>query len=290
MYIKSMTLTVAGEASGLTCPVTVEWTFGKKRPDVIEVYQGHPSAAGRLAQVHIDEDGTPTSTTVQLPAGQPAVVVFVSPRLLDDTGTLEDTMPDARGTEWDWQSFALSGTIATPARPGTGEVKVPPRRPPTITRLETAPPVVRVLPPLPPLPPLPLNLPAVVKVPGRIRVHWIAGDDFGKFLVRWVSNDPFGRGNNPLGMDVEKGGRSGVYELKGAIPGVEYSFNVKGGWGWPGWRYTDWSAPLHTMAQPNLRGLRAYLLASGIDPAAGVRRYLQADGGSVRSFMQLSQT
>lgn len=285
MYITSVSLTVVGQASGLTCPVKVEWTFGTKTPDVVEVYQGHLSAAERLAQVHIDDEDKPTSTTVQLPAGQPAVTVFASPRLLDDSGTLEDTMPDARGVERDWQSFALSVTIATPARQGTGEVKVPPRRPPTITRLDTAPPVVRVL---PPLPPLPVTLPNVVKVPGRIRVHWIAGDDFGKYLVRWVSNDPFGRGNNPLGMDVEKGGRSGVYELVGAIPGVEYSFNVKGGWGWPGWRYTEWSEPVRTIAQPNLRGLRAYLLASGIDPASGVRRYLEADGGSVRSFMQLS--
>lgn len=287
MYITSVSLTVVGEASGLTCPVKVEWTFGTKTPDVIEVYQGHLSAAERLAQVHIDDDRTPTSTTVQLPAGQPAVTVFASPRLRDDTGTLEDTMPDGNGVARDWQSFALSVTIATPARQGTGEVKVPPKPAPTITRLETVPPVVRVV---PPLPPLPVTQPGVVKVPGRIRVHWMAGDDFGKYLVRWVTDHPSGLGNNPMGVDVEKGGRSGVYELKGAIPGVAYSFNVKGGWGWPWYRYTDWSQPLHTIAQPHLRGLRAYLLASGIDPATGVRRYVQADGGSVRSFMQLSAT
>jgi hypothetical protein len=285
MYIASLSLTVQGEATGLVCPVKVEWSFGPKTPDLVEVYLSDPGqGAERLAQVQIDEDRTPTATTVTLPAGQPAVRVFAAPRLLDDTGTPEDLMPDAAGVPRDWQAFALSATVATPARQGTGEVKVPPRAAPSIDRLELLPPrVLLVAPPSP----VASNPVLVVKLPSRIRVHWSAADDFGKYLVRWVTSDPRHRPDNPQGVDIEKGGRSGVYELKGAIPGLDYWFNVKGGWGWPVPHYTDWSSAQRTLAHPPFRGLREYLRVSGIDPSAGVRRYLQGDGGSVRSFMQL---
>lgn len=141
MYIASLSLTVVGEAIGVVCPVKVEWTFGPKTPDLVELFLGDPGqTAERLAQVQIDEDRTPTATTVDLPAGHPAVRVFAAPRLLDDTGTVEDRMPDAGGVPRDWQAFALSATVATPAQQGTGEVKVPPKAAPTITRLEIMPP------------------------------------------------------------------------------------------------------------------------------------------------------
>jgi hypothetical protein len=322
MYITSMQLKVVGDVRGLTCPVEVEWTFGPQKPDVIEVYLGQlGSTAARLAQVHIKNNRSPASTTVELPAGQPAVTVFASPRLLDETSTPTDNMPDGKGIPQSWESFALSATITLPVREDTGGANVKPRSAPfiaipttpitipttppitdpvmpgpgkprfglppapTITSLETVPPTARFV---PPLPTLPATQSGVVKVAGQIRVHWMAWDDFGKYRVQWKTDDPPGQASNPMEVDVEKGGRSGVYELKGTIPGVTYSITVQGGWA--GKIEAAWSIksnPKHIIAHPHLRGLRAYLVASGIDPAAGVRRYLLADRGSVRAFMQL---
>lgn len=315
MYITSLQLKVVGEVRGLTCPVEVEWTFGPLKTDVIEVYLGQlGSTSARLAQVHLNNNRSPTSITVELPAGQPAVTVFASPRLLDKTSKVQDKMPDGQGVPLSWESFALSAIIPTPARQSTDETSLTPRSAPaitipttppipdqvtiwpdsprrfstptepTITSLEAVPPTAQVV---PPLPALPATQSGVVKVPGQIRVHWTAQDDFGKFRVRWRTDDPSGQGSNPREVDVEKGGRSGVYELKGTIPGVTYSFNVQGGWaGLSESSWSFWSKSKNIIAHP-LRGLRAYLVASGIDPAAGVRRYLSADRGSVRAFMQL---
>lgn len=315
MYITSMQLKVVGEVRGLTCPVEVEWTFGPQKPDVIEIYLGQlGSLAARLAQVHLNNDRSPASTTVELPAGQPAVTVFASPRLLDETSSPREKMPDDKGIPQSWESFALSATIQIPAREDTGGANVKPRSAPpitipttppitdpvmpepgkprfgpppapTITSLETVPPTAQLV---PPLPALPATQSGVVKVPGQIRVHWMARDDFGKYRVRWTTDDPSGQGRNPMEVDIEKGGRSGVYELKGTIPGLTYLFNVQGGWaGLSEASWSSWSELKHIIAHPHLRGLRAYLVASGIDPAAGVRRYLSADRGSVRAFMQL---
>ena len=315
MYITSMQLKVVGEVGGLTCPVEVEWTFGPQKPDVIEVYLGQlGSIAARLAQVHINNNRSPASTTVELPAGQPAVTVFASPRLLDETSTPTDNMPDDKGIPQSWESFALSATIKIPAREDTGVLNVKPRSAPsitipttppitdpvmpepgkprfglppapTITSLETLPPTARFV---PPLPALPATQSGVVKVPGQIRVHWMAEVNFGKYRVGWKKDVPPGQASNPMGVDVEKGGRSGVCELKGTIPGVTYLINVQGGWaGLDEAAWSIWSKPKPIIAHPHLRGLRAYLVASGIDPAAGVRRYLLADRGSVRAFMQL---
>jgi hypothetical protein len=319
MYITSMQLKVVGEVRGLTCPVEVEWTIGPQKPDFIEVYLGQlGSTAARLAQVHINNNLSPASTTVELPAGQPALTVFASPRLLDETSTPTDNMPDGRGIPQSWESFALSATITIPAREDTGGANVKPRSAPsitipttpinipitppitepvvpwpsfgplsapTITSLETVPPTVRFV---PPLPTLPATQSGVVKVPGQIRVHWMASAVFGKYRVGWKKDVPPGQASNPMGVVVEKGGRSGVYEIKGTIPGVTYLITVEGGWvGKTEDAWSNQSEPERITAHPHLRGLRAYLVASGIDPAAGVRRYLLADRGSVRAFMQL---
>lgn len=289
MYIVSFTLEQVGRASGSVCPVKVEWIFGPKLPDVVEVYRGHPSNAELVARVAIEGARDRTSTTVSLPAGAP-VMVAVCPRLLDDEGTLQDTQPDAQGVARDWVSFALLDSIMTVASEGTGTVVPdPPKAAPTINEVVSLPAAAQVL-SLPP-PPIGPATPMVVKVGHRIRVRWHALHEHDKFLVGWTTNDPAHPGN-PRGITVDEDGKSGTYVLAGAHPGVEYSFNVKGGsrdfLDWV-FTYTDWSPPVAVVARPSLRGLREYLLASDIDPAGGVRRYLLADAGSVRSFMQLTE-
>lgn len=284
MYIESIELEQIGEATGLTCEVLVRWTFGDDRVARVQIYRGPLGNAEPLRSEDI-EAGKPTSTTVTVPSGHPQVEIFVCPRLVDDEGVPTDLMPDDHGEQRDWQAFAVARTIATRARQGTGEVHAEAKPAPTITGLTTIPAAVGLLPAVPGT-----SGTLVAKVPNRIRVHWIAGDDLDKYLVRWVSNDPRGRGNNPKGVDAEQDGKSGSFVLEGTIPGVEYSFNVKGAentflGNFP--RYTDWSGSRSVVAQPNLTGLRAYLLHSGLDPRAGVRRYLAADGGRVRAFMQL---
>lgn len=286
MYITSFTLEQVGPARGLMCPVKIEWVFGPKLPDVVEVYRGHPSNAEPMAQVVIDDKDDRTSTTITLPAGAPELVA-VCPRLRGDDGRLQDTLPDAQGVARDWVAFALLGTITTVASAGTGTVVPdPPKAAPSISEVVSLPPAVQVL----PLPPIGAGTPMVVKVGHRIRVRWHALHEHDKFLVAWTTNDPTRPGNR-RGVTVDEDGKSGTYVLDGTSPGVEYSFNVKGGsrdvLDWV-FTYTDWSPPVAVVARPSLRGLREYLRASGIDPAGGARRYLLADAGSVRSFMQLA--
>lgn len=286
MYITSFTLEQVGPARGLMCPVKIEWVFGPKLPDVVEVYRGHPSNAEPMAQVVIDDKDDRTSTTITLPAGAPELVA-VCPRLRGDDGRLQDTLPDAQGVARDWVAFALLDTITTVASAGTGTViPDPPKAAPSISEVVSLPPAVQVL----SLPPIGAGTPMVVKVGHRIRVRWHALHEHDKFLVAWTTNDPTRPGNR-RGVTVDEDGKSGTYVLDGTSPGVEYLFNVKGGsrdvLDWV-FTYTDWSPPVAVVARPSLRGLREYLRASGIDPAGGARRYLLADAGSVRSFMQLA--
>lgn len=285
MYIESIELEQTAEATGLTCTVEVRWTFGDQDVDLVEVYRGPLDNAEKLASVSI-KGGKPTSTKVELPAGNPQVTVFVCPRLVDHT-TLEDTMPDEAGTQRSWETFAVSRTIATRAAPGAGTVKRKVKLPPTITSVTTIPAALGVSLVLHPVSGLPFT-----KVPNRIRVFWL-GDDFDEYTVRWMTNHPIQIGSNDKGVEVEPqdDDRSGLFVLHGAIPGLTYTFRVKGtddpliGSD----TESDWSTPVSFVAQPNLTGLRAYLVHSGVDPRGGVRRWLAAeDAGRVRRFMQLA--
>ena len=291
MYITAITLEQVGEATGPTCLVRVRWTFGPRIPDLVEVYEDVHSdvtLSTPLGSVHIEGRG-PTEVTLSVQAGHLQLRIAVAPRLLDDNGTRLAEMPDAEGEPHAWHAFKVTGVITTVASAGTGTVVPDPPKPaPTIREVVSLPAAVQVL--SLPLPPIGPATPTVVKLGHRIRVRWHALHEHDKFLVAWTTNDPT-RPGNPRGVTVDEDGKSGTYVLHGTRPGVEYSFNVKGGsrdfFDWV-FTYTDWSPPMAVVARPNLRGLRDYLLASDIDPADGVRRYLLADAGSVRSFMQLA--
>jgi hypothetical protein len=73
------------------------------------------------------------------------------------------------------------------------------------------------------------------------------------------------------------------------MPGLEYEFSVKGRGAGLGIfvYYSEWSLPKRVVADENLTSLRQYLLLSGLKATNGIRQYLFADSGSLRSFMQL---
>jgi hypothetical protein len=282
MYITTITLEQVGEATGSTCPVRVRWTFGHQIPDLVEVYEDVHSdviLSTLRGSVHIEGRG-PTEVTLPLPAGHPMLHIAVAPRLLDDNGTPLTQMPDAEGELHAWHAFKVTGVITTT----TSQDPAPPPEPepiPTLADPVSFPAVVQVLP----------GMPLVAKLGGRIRVQWTAARDYDRYELSWTTNHPIGLGGNVAGMVVDVDGPSGSFVLHDAIAGLEYSFRVKGvATGFLGLDPTrsDWSPPRSVVARANLRGLREYMTASGLDPAAGVRRYLLADAGSVRSFMQLA--
>jgi hypothetical protein len=282
MYITTITLEQVGEASGSKCPVRVRWTFGPRIPDLVEVYEDVHSdvtPSTLLGSVHIEGRG-PTEVTLPLPAGHPRLHIAVVPRLLDDDGSPLAKMPDAQGEQHAWHAFKVTGVITTTAR----QDPEPPPEPEPIPALAdpvSFPAVVQVLP----------GMPLLAKLGGRIRVQWTAARDYDRYELSWTTNHPIGLGGNVAGMVVDGDGASGSFVLHDAIAGLEYAFAVRGvATGFLGLDPTrsDWSPPRRVVARAKLRGLREYAIASGLDPAAGVRRYLLADAGSVRSFMQLA--
>jgi hypothetical protein len=275
MYLTSLNAKQTGEANGLTCPVLIEWSFGDLLPNVVEIYaDGAP-----IDQLKVKSSKDPTSITVSLPAGT-VIKVSVCPRLVKDD-TLLDQMPNAQGVNQYWESFCLFQNITTKAKPGTGEVTPKPPPPaPTITTVEAVPASVIFLRTL---------LPTIIKLKGGVRVSWISSYDFSSFLVlyRWDSKD-FGPRTGQQGVD--EGGKSGSFVLRAVTPGLEYELSVKGRDSgllslFP--TYSNWASPVKIVAQKNLSSLQQYLRISGLDGTSGIRQYLFADAGSLRSFMQI---
>lgn len=288
MYIKDFTLEQVGDATGQNCPVKVQWTFGSAVPQRVEIYEdvaSNVTLSTSFGQVTI-VDRQPNTVTVWMPAGRARLDIALVPRRLDSNGAPLTEMPDAEGVMRKWYEHKLVRSITTRGN----DVMPPPSglSPPEIREVEATLARAEVV-SLPTGNPLVSSI--VVKHPPKLKVTWVAGRSYYAYLVRWESNDPLGRsGNNPNGVDADQDGASGSFVLSGAIPGVQYSFNVKGRsdntWG-SNPKYSDWSTPKMGVV-PQLTSLLAYLRESNIDPAGGVRRYLLADAGSVRSFMQLA--
>jgi hypothetical protein len=271
MYLTSLNIKQVGEASGLTCPVLVEWSYGDRLPDVVEIYADD----ARKVQFDVKNSQQQTSTTVSLAAGT-VVRVSVCPRLVEN-GVLQAQMPNAQGNHQYWESFCLVQSITTKAKPGTGEVSPkPPKSAPTITSLEAIPAYVRLQ---------SFPTPSLIKITGEIRVFWVSVE-FDSFLVRWAFNV-----SGVREIQTDDGGSSGSFRLMdGVLSGLEYEFSVKGrdsGLFGLTPTYSDWSTPKKVVAQKNLTSLRQYLQISGLDASDGIKQYLFADAGSLRSFMQL---
>jgi hypothetical protein len=275
MYLTSLNIKQTGEANGSTCPVLIEWSFGDRLPDVVEIYAGDT----RIEQLNVKSAKDPTSITVSLQAGT-VVRVSLCPRLAENN-TLRDQMPDAQGNNQYWESFCLVQTITTKGKPGTGEItSKPPPPAPTITTVEAVPASVLFL---------RTPFPTITKLKGGIRVSWISSYDFSSFLVlyRWNSEE-FGLMTSQQG--VEEGGKSGLFVLRDITPGLQHELSVKGrdaGFLGSFPFYSDWSSPVKIAAQKNLSSLSQYLRLSSLDGKNGIRQYLFTDAGSIRSFMQL---
>lgn len=272
MYLTSLNVKQVGEASGLTCPVLVEWSYGDRLPSVVEIYADDT----RIEQLTVRNSKDPISTTVSLRAGS-FVRVSVCPRFVENN-TLQDQMPNSQGNNQYWESFCLIQSITTKGKPGTGEVpsKSPPPAP-TITFAEAVPASVMLL---------NTPFPTILKQKGGIRVSWISSHDFSSFRVL------FGRSEIASHeIDIEEGGKSGsFYRSEGVIPGLEYEFIVRGrDSGFLGFfpTYSNWSSLVTIVAKKNLTSLRQYLRTSDLDGTNGIRQYLFADAGGLRSFMQL---
>jgi hypothetical protein len=284
MYITSLKATQTGEADGLFCPVLVEWSFGNRLPNIVEIYADDTP----IQQLTVKDSKNPISTTVSLRAGS-IVKVSVCPRFVKDDSR-QDKMPNAQGENQSWESFCLIESITTRAKAGTGEVTSKKRAIPQINSIETIPASAALIPPL------------LIKQKNRIRVRWSCSEDYGSYLVGWRSNyDQWNDGSPrrqwridkfaPVGGEIrtEEGGKSASFDLEAVMPGLEYEFSVKGRGAGLGIfeYYSEWSLPKRVVADENLTSLRQYLLLSGLKATNGIRQYLFADSGSLRSFMQL---
>lgn len=280
MYLTSLNARQVGEASGLTCPVLIEWEYGNQLPDIVEIY----SDGAKVAEIDVVASLQQKSTTVSLPAGT-LVQVHVCGRLFE-----QETLPDETGREQYWKVFCLWQSLVTKALPGTGEViPDPPKPAPRITSAYVIPASAVFL---------AFPMPVILKQRNKIRVSWASAQAFGAFLVRWNSNYDNqlnlkwdARKHSPLGGEVrvDGEGKSGSFELEGVLPGLEYEFVVKGrDSGFFGWKpiYSEWSSPQKITVPENLDSLRQYMQLSNLDTSQGIRKYLFVDAGSIKSFMQ----
>ena len=273
MYLTSLNVKQVGEASGIVCSALVEWSYGNRLPSVVEIYADDT----RIEQLTVRNSTDPISTTVSLRAGS-SVRVSVCPRFVENN-TLQDQMPNAQENNQYWESFCLIQSITTRGKPGTGEVtpKPPPPAAPTITSAEAVPASVMLL---------NIPFPTILKQEGGIRVSWISLHDFSSFRVLFSRSEIASHE-----IDIEEGGKSGsFYRSEGVIPGLKYEFIVRGrDSGFLGFfpTYSNWSSLVTIVAKENLTSLRQYLRTSDLDGTNGIRQYLFADAGSLRSFMQL---
>lgn len=288
MYLISLKAKQVKQAIGLICDVEVSWEYGNQLPDLIEIYENYT----RIVQIKVDKVSPPTATTVSLTAGT-VLRVSVCPRLLIRE-TVEDKMPNSDGELQYWDTFCLVTQITTKAAPGTGDVESKPKPIPTINVVEAIPAALIFL---------SFPTPTIIKQRAKIRIAWLTSYDYDQFLVRWSSNyDQWydnsekrrWNANQYASVDgearVEEGGNSGFFILDGVMPGLTYTFSVKGrdsGLFGLSPTYSDWSAPSQITAPDRLSSLRHYLTISNLNAQNGIRQYLFADAGSIKSFMQL---
>lgn len=288
MYLVSLKAKQVKQAVGLTCDVEISWEYGNQLPDLIEIYENDT----KIAQIKVDKASPPTSTTVSLTAGT-QLQVSACPRLLSHE-ILPDEMPNLEGKLQYWETFCLVTQITTKAAPGTGDVESKPKPAPIINLVKAIPASVSFL---------SFPTPTIIKQRAKIRIAWLTSYDYDQFLVRWSSNYDQWYDNSekrrwnankyaPVGGEtrVEEGGKSGSFVLEGVMPGLTYTFSVKGrDSGFLGLSsiYSNWSAPSQITVPNNINSLRHYLTISQLNAQNGIKQYLFADTGSIKSFMQL---
>jgi hypothetical protein len=151
-----------------------------------------------------------------------------------------------------------------------------------VTQLVESPPVMYP-------PPLITNVdpePATITQPNRIRIGWQSSFEYGKFLIWWT----LGQTILPQG-EVDQTGYSGSWISRPTVPGLVYSFSVKGGVSsgvLGNWNYSDWGPTVKVGAAHNLTSLRQFLERSGIDPTSEGVRSLMSPETSLRRFMKLA--
>jgi len=241
-----------------TATVALRFTVTGVRPDFAQVYaltvgETDPGGQGDLVdQVDLSITESDYYSQFNLLAGM-IYRIAVCPR----TGSKDNPEDKIDGVYW--ESYCVYAPITTQAYEGNNA-----RIPPHITELQ----------------PQPYSL----THPAQIVVSW-QSQPYDKFLIWWTENGvPMAQG------EVDSSGSSGSWAAGPVTPGAKYTFSVKGGVSggiFGNYLYSDWSPAVPFVAPANLRSLRQFLLASGVNPAKQTVRPLMKGQPSVKRFMQI---
>jgi hypothetical protein len=226
-------------------------------PDIVQIYAGGVSnqVGGFVDKVDINSPENTYTTIITLAAGT-AFFLSLCPRTLTN-GILDDQMD-----EKDWQTFCSMVPFTTQAP----EPPTHPRQPiPAIGSIEPHQPTLRN--------------------PGKIDVHWTATANFDLFHFMWMEQ-PHGWNQ----VEINSGGRSGVFTVSPATPGRTYEFKVQGcvskliGQD----DCSFFSDPTTFVMPAATRSLREFLRLSNVPLNSGIRS-LGRDlfGAGVRAMMHL---
>jgi hypothetical protein len=199
------------------------------------------------------------TSLVDLQAGA-KYTLALCPRSISDTdGTLDDQ------TEGEyWESVCVSF--------------------PFTTRTSQAPPISLT-------PPVIVSVQAVPKSlhqSNGMRISWISSIYYDAWNVTWMlAGLPVTRAQSP---ELDFSGASGSYFCPPLITptrGEKYSIQVEGGQSLigGGHNWSGWSAPVQVTAIATTNSLRAFLTASGVHGANGIKTFLPAPPVGLRSVM-----
>jgi hypothetical protein len=226
-------------------------------PDIVQIFASGVSGqtGSFIDKVDMNSPENTYSTIITLAAGT-AFFLSLCPRTVTN-GVLDDKIDDQA-----WETFC--STI-----PFTTQAPEPPLHPkppaPTISSIEPH--------------------QATLRNPGKIDVHWTATANFD--LYHFMSMEqPHGWNE----VEIDSGGRSGVFTVSPAVTGRSYAFKVQGciskAIGLDDCSpFTDPS----TLVMPaGTRSLREFLRLSNVPLSAGVRSLgRNATGAGVRAMMHL---
>ncbi|MDQ6762790.1 MAG: hypothetical protein M3015_09215 [Bacteroidota bacterium] len=260
MYIQLKNITQ--QLKNNICSIKIEWEYGNQDPDLIEFYTnnaGNAISPGNLTQqLSVKKENKVTSTSFDVPCNS-NISIIVCPRLVKDN-TLLDKQPDDNEVEEFWEGFCIFKNIQTQGN-GTGEIH----------KNLPVPSITNIVP-----------IAASLNSKNRLRVSFIAGKNYDKYLVRWGS--VFQPRNEDRQIEVEISGSSGTLEVD-TLPKTNYRVYLKGGeddFLGITTSYSDWSSDFNATSETKSTSLRFFL--QNEDGSQGIKKIMR-QMNSLRVFM-----
>jgi Fibronectin type III domain len=126
-------------------------------------------------------------------------------------------------------------------------------------------------------------IPATIRSANGVKVTWTSSHSYDKYHVLWGDE---GQPDRP-GVELDSGRSTESFTIGPTVPGAHYHVSVQGCDGHLlGDQCSGWAQTAIVAAGPNLRSLRQFLMASGLQPGgSNIRQLAGQDGGSLRRML-----